>query len=238
MDLLSTIKDTPIPSLLVIGGLLFLFIGIATIKKPIVIEITPSSKKIAILLGFVLLIFGNGLYLLPEPKSAGNTPMDITSSTPIVGAPETPSLASLMPDPKKYYLIRSVVSQKVLTIENSAVVQSDWVNNSNQKWIFQPLEAVDKGYYLIRSASTGDCLDFYDSQLDNDANVISYPCANQKNQKWRLVLSDTGVFYFEAKHSNKVMDVPNSQMAAGIQIIQYSYQGSKNQQWILTEVEP
>lgn len=238
MDLLITIKDTPIPSLLVIGGLVFLFVGIATIKKPIVIEITSSGRKVAILLGVALLIFGNGLYLLPEQTSVNSTPTDTATSTGVKSITETSPLASSMPDPKKYYLIRSVQTQKVLTIENSTLIQSDWVNGSNQKWIFEPLDAIDDGYFRIHSAFTGECLDVYDSQLNNDSIITPYSCHNGENQKWRLVLSSTGTYYFQAKHSNKVMDVPNGQKDNGIQIIQYSYGGYENQQWILTEVEP
>ena len=166
MELLNAIKDTPIPSLLVIGGLLFLFVGIATIKKPIVIEMAPSSRKTAILLGVALLIFGTGLYLLPEQASVINTPTDTAISPALLNTDETQTLASSMPDPKKYYLIRSVQTQKVLTAENSALIQSDWVSDSNQKWFFEPLDGIDAGYYRIHSAFTGNCLDVYDSQLN------------------------------------------------------------------------
>lgn len=67
MEIFTTLKDTPVPTLLIIGGLIFLFLGIATIKKPIIIDVTPSSRKIALILGLILV--STGLYLLSQPSS-------------------------------------------------------------------------------------------------------------------------------------------------------------------------
>jgi hypothetical protein len=67
MEFFTTLKDTPVPTLLIIGGLIFLFLGIATIKKPIVIDVMPSSRKTALVLGVILV--GTGLYLLSQPFS-------------------------------------------------------------------------------------------------------------------------------------------------------------------------
>jgi hypothetical protein len=79
MEFFTTLKDTPVPTLLVIGGFIFLFLGIATIKKPIVIDVTPSSRKIALILGLILV--GTGLYLLSQPSpELSNDPIE--TSTP------------------------------------------------------------------------------------------------------------------------------------------------------------
>lgn len=81
MEILNTLKDTPVPTLLLIGGFIFLFLGIATIKKPIVIEVTPSSRKIALILGIILI--GIGLFLLIQP-SAENPTAEATQTPEIV----------------------------------------------------------------------------------------------------------------------------------------------------------
>jgi hypothetical protein len=93
MEILAALKDTPLPTILVIGGLIFLFLGIATIKKPIVINVQPpSNRKISIILGSVLVCLGLGLLFLPTPGNVSEIP----TATPIVSlnpiASSTPSL--------------------------------------------------------------------------------------------------------------------------------------------------
>jgi hypothetical protein len=90
MEFFTTLKDTPVPTLLVIGGFIFLFLGIATIKKPIVIDVTPSSRKIALILGIILV--GAGLYLLSQPpsESTENLPTE-TPTISVINVTETPS---------------------------------------------------------------------------------------------------------------------------------------------------
>ena len=91
MEFFTTLKDTPLPTLLVIGGLIFLFLGIATIKKPIVIDVTPSNRKIALVLGIVFV--GIGLYLiLSQPAS----PASIATETPTANIIETPTLIDVI----------------------------------------------------------------------------------------------------------------------------------------------
>lgn len=81
MDFITALKDTPLPTILVIGGFIFLFLGIATIKKPIVIDVTPSSRKTALVLGIVLI--GIGLYLIVLPISEQDTAANSTPTPPI-----------------------------------------------------------------------------------------------------------------------------------------------------------
>lgn len=89
MDIFNGLKDTPVPTLMLIGGFVFLFLGIATIKKPIVIDVTPSSRKIALVLGIILV--GIGLYLiLSQPTS----PSGIATEMPAAGIIATPSVAT------------------------------------------------------------------------------------------------------------------------------------------------
>ncbi|GEM_PF-4365302 len=93
MEFLTALKDTPLPTILVIGGIVFLFLGIATIKKPIVIDVTPQSRKIALIVG-ILLISG-GVYLMVQPGPESPTE-EIATATP--AATETPASPTDTPD--------------------------------------------------------------------------------------------------------------------------------------------
>jgi len=81
MEFITALKDTPLPTILVIGGIFFLFLGIATIKKPIVIDITPPSRKIALVVG-ILLVAG-GVYLMVQPTTENSAEETATLTSPM-----------------------------------------------------------------------------------------------------------------------------------------------------------
>jgi len=84
MEFIKTLQGTPIPTLLVIGGLIFLFLGLATLKKPIVISITSGGRKISGGIGLLLLLVGIGLYLFPQkPSSPGDSTVTPTLFNPL-----------------------------------------------------------------------------------------------------------------------------------------------------------
>jgi hypothetical protein len=161
--------------------------------------------------------------------------------TPTSGEVDRP-FSTFKPDPAKVYVIRSVYSDKVLTVragseENDApIIQSDWVAAAHQQWRFEALSGVDAGYYLIYSAKSNKCLDVIGSTPQDSGEVIQYTCGNTDNQKWRFVIADSGVMILEVKHSGKVLDVADDDN--GIPATQFSYHGGKKQQWIASEVDP
>lgn len=110
MEFLTALKDTPLPTILVIGGIIFLLLGIATIKKPIVIDVTPSNRKIALIVG--VLLVGGGVFLMVQPNSEKDTDTETatptetivvqniileTNTPPILAAPSSEVIA---PNPK------------------------------------------------------------------------------------------------------------------------------------------
>ena len=68
-EILQTLKDTPLPSILVIGGLVFLLLPFIK-KTGGAVEIETGNKGIAALIGMALLLSGIALYILPVTTSS------------------------------------------------------------------------------------------------------------------------------------------------------------------------
>lgn len=82
MENLSAIANAPIPTILVIGGIFFLLLAVASVKG---IKPSPQRQKLSGFFGFGLLAIGIALYLLPsQPPSSSFTP---TAEVPIAVQP-------------------------------------------------------------------------------------------------------------------------------------------------------
>lgn len=102
VEILKTLRDTPLPSILVIGGLVFLLLPFLK-KTGGAIEIETSNKGIAAFIGVILLVSGIGLYLLPtspaNPNASTTIPVPTTSSAfhPTEIQPAPVSTATVQP---------------------------------------------------------------------------------------------------------------------------------------------
>jgi len=79
MEILTVLKDTPIPTLLVAGGLVFLILAIVS-QAGGKFKVASKRQNISIVIGIVLLLFGVVLYLIPtmKPDSQKNNIPTIT----------------------------------------------------------------------------------------------------------------------------------------------------------------
>lgn len=68
MELLSSLSETPLPTILVIGGVFLLILAVVT-ELDGKIKIKPQRQKIAAVFGIVLILVGVLLYLLPGTKT-------------------------------------------------------------------------------------------------------------------------------------------------------------------------
>ncbi|GER80208.1 MAG: hypothetical protein M5U11_10570 [Anaerolineales bacterium] len=85
MEVIAALINTPASTLLIFLGAIFIFIAIATIKKPIIIDIKPpSNRKLAFIVGVILI--GAGIYLLTLqiPEQSPDTSV---TATPIIESP-------------------------------------------------------------------------------------------------------------------------------------------------------
>ncbi len=80
IQIITALKDTPVPTILIVGGLLFLLLAI-TSRFVGRIEVSPTRQKWAGLIGVFLLLAGLFLYIVPSATA---------SSTPTI--PSTPTL--------------------------------------------------------------------------------------------------------------------------------------------------
>ncbi|MBL8100477.1 MAG: hypothetical protein JNK81_14935 [Anaerolineales bacterium] len=76
---LYELKDTPVPTLLVIGGLVFLFLAFVN-QVSTNIQPDPKLKKWSVIVGVVLIVSGIGMYLIPAPQSSPTSSQSNTES--------------------------------------------------------------------------------------------------------------------------------------------------------------
>lgn len=84
MEYIKVLRDTPLPTILVILGSIFLLLAIARIDK--YIKMSPKQRKQAAGVGILFLILGVGLYLIPVPVHEGRQETSLEGSqnvTPI-----------------------------------------------------------------------------------------------------------------------------------------------------------
>ncbi len=80
---LYELKETPVPTLLVIGGLVFLFLAFVN-QVSTNIQPDPKLKKWSVLVGVILIVSGIGMYLIPAPQSS---PVSSQSNTGTIQQP-------------------------------------------------------------------------------------------------------------------------------------------------------
>src|SRR5437763_4442512 len=91
MDVLTTLRDTPLRTILVVGGIFFLLLAVVSHIGTFV-TMPAQRQKAAAITGAVLLILGIGLYLVPSsPKPQAASP----STAPPSGAVTQPPTAPL-----------------------------------------------------------------------------------------------------------------------------------------------
>jgi hypothetical protein len=64
MEILSALKDSPVPTILVVAGIFFLTLAIAT-QLGWKIKVSSQQQKVSVVIGALLLFFGISLYLFP-----------------------------------------------------------------------------------------------------------------------------------------------------------------------------
>lgn len=87
-SIVTTIKDTPLPTILIMAGVIFLLLSVATEIRGI-IKLDEKHRPMARLFGLLLLIIGLTLYFIPSPSPP--IPADSKSNEKPVAALKDPS---------------------------------------------------------------------------------------------------------------------------------------------------
>ncbi len=74
LEILKTLKDTPLPIVLVIGGLIFLLIPFIQKIQAKEVGVETANQSFAGFIGVVLLVIGIGLYIVPSGTTASTAP--------------------------------------------------------------------------------------------------------------------------------------------------------------------
>ena len=89
-DIITALKDTPVPSILIIAGIVFLILALAG-KLAGQIEVPPARQKLTGVIGVVLLVIGLVLYVVP-PKSVSPSPVaNTTTNSPTSNSIQAPT---------------------------------------------------------------------------------------------------------------------------------------------------
>ncbi len=103
MEFIGSLQNTPLPTILVIGGILLLVLAVAS-ELGGKITIAPQRQKSALVLGIGLLAIGVALYFIPggngkemSPRSEGET-VTPAAPTAMPVAPTAPAVASTIPE--------------------------------------------------------------------------------------------------------------------------------------------
>ena len=102
MEVVETIVKSPFPTILGIGGVIFLFLAlIGRVGGKVIIDIPPDRQKGFAITGIALLLAGAFLYVLPfliAPKPPIPTPTAVAQVIPIM-TPTTTNTPSATPSP-------------------------------------------------------------------------------------------------------------------------------------------
>jgi hypothetical protein len=116
------------------------------------------------------------------------------------------------PEEGKYYRIKNVRSEKVLTVsdkgkeEGAKIEQVLQAPSLLQQWEFVKVG----GYYKIVNRKTGKALNVQSESQEEDAPIIQWDAnVDNENLQWSLLKVGDN-FKFKARHSGMVMQVKDS----------------------------
>ncbi|WP_437737199.1 RICIN domain-containing protein [Sorangium sp. So ce1335] len=125
------------------------------------------------------------------------------------------------------------VDAAVSTADDVVLQLWDCNGGTNQQFRF---EAVDGGYYRIRSVRSDKCLDVRSGSTADGAAIVQFTCHGNRNQQWYVTALGGGAVRITSRLSGKVIDAYGSPPANGTALLQRASNGSTSQQFRLSPV--
>ena len=142
----------------------------------------------------------------------------------------------------RYILVSALDPHLVLDISGNT---GDIANGTNvQVWNDEAtaknnaidVEYLGHGYYRLKQAASGKCIDLRGGNVAINANIQMYDAAETNNQKWAIVKNGNG-YNIVSRSSGLVWDVVNSGTANGTNVQQYYYAPTDAQVWKFVRAE-
>jgi hypothetical protein len=227
-DVIAALQNTSVPTILVFGGLVFLFLAVV---GQFVGQITvPRERQVwAGLIGFLLLFSGVALHVMPVSS---------TVPTPTIMAAVAPNTPTLIPAPSTGTPILPTGTPVPTLINTSKPTDTPQLPTTtptptptNMPRPTPTPTVTSLPTFPVRIRTAGDnCLDVPDGISEDGVLVQLYKCHSGKNQLWTLTsngeIRDLG--------GNKCLEIRDSHARNGSLVQLYECNGNTNQQWIFT----
>lgn len=175
-DVLVALKDTPLPTILVVGGLIFLLLA-TTSRVSGKIVVPASRQKSAGVIGVALLVSGVALYVTPTSQPPPATPIALVANTSTASPPTATALQVLPTE----------VPVTFILVNNSLDVWDFFMDEVHQtpiksgNYLFFP---VKRGKYRFHSCPLGktpransqDCISTEEQIVSNSPHLYEIPC--------------------------------------------------------------
>jgi hypothetical protein len=113
-----------------------------------------------------------------------------------------------------------VLVEQGVTADGAHVVLASGAGASNGRWSFVHQ---DQGYYQVKAAHSGLCLDVAGSTGVAGAEIEQRTCGSPGNQQWRIEPLNDGMIRLVARPGGMVLDVINCRMADGTQLQEWTW---------------
>lgn len=98
-------------------------------------------------------------------------------------------------------------------------------------------QAIENGYYAIKSLASGKVLDVVSGSRSQGAKVQTYASNGTAAQVWKVTSVGGGKYTLICYGSNMALDVPSGKPKDGLQLQQYGSNGTAAQKWIISIAE-
>lgn len=130
------------------------------------------------------------------------------------------------------YTIQLVATRRMMDVGSGQLVQRSANSTLSQQW---DIEDTGGGYYLVRSADTGDVWTVSGSGDSGSTVTLTSEQRNSDTQLWQVITGPDNGYYFITKR-DKSLDSPSSARREGGRMQVYSRNGEANQRFLLQQL--